>query len=132
MTQELQRPAPAAAGSEPLGADRAGELIVPTLTPDANKRQVIRAEIIGSDRCTAEELTATSTTPVIALCRKLIEAGVDQDRPLLAYRGATLCLRVSSIEAGAAVVINGKGTGFERPGAVGIAAPVRFPAAVAP
>lgn len=61
---------------------------------------VIRAEIIG-DTCTTAKVTARSHAPVLALCRKLVEAGVDPATPLKAYRGDTLCLTVSSIGWGA-------------------------------
>jgi hypothetical protein len=37
----------------------------------------------------------------LALCRKLIEADCDPDRPLHAYRGDTLSLRIRSIGEGA-------------------------------
>jgi hypothetical protein len=61
----------------------------------------ICAELVGSERCTALGITARSTAPVLALCRALIEAGQDPDRPLRAYRGDVLCLRVHSIGKGA-------------------------------
>jgi hypothetical protein len=35
------------------------------------------------------------------MCRALIDTGYDPERPLVAYRGDTLCLRVSSIGYGA-------------------------------
>jgi hypothetical protein len=62
---------------------------------------VIRAEIDGSDRCEAEGHIVKASAPVLAMCRKLIEAGYDPSRPLHAYRGDTLCLTVSSIGWGA-------------------------------
>jgi hypothetical protein len=46
---------------------------------------MIRAEIIGTDRCTAEGYTARSSAPVLALCRKLIDADFDPERTLRAY-----------------------------------------------
>jgi hypothetical protein len=58
---------------------------------------MIRAELTRSDTCTALGITAKSGSPVLALCRKLIEAGHDPSMPLEAYRGETLCLRVRSI-----------------------------------
>lgn len=62
---------------------------------------MIRAEITGSNRCDAAGYTATGYAPVLALCRKLVEAGFDPATPLQAYRGDTLCLTVSSIGCGA-------------------------------
>lgn len=61
----------------------------------------IRAEIIKSNQCDAEGYSVKASAPVLAMCRKLIEAGYDPDRPLHAYRGDTLCLTVSSIGWGA-------------------------------
>jgi hypothetical protein len=70
----------------------------------------IRAELAGSDTCRAEGITAHSSSPVLALCRKLIEAGHDPARPLHAYRGETLCLVIRSIGEGARLEVNGEGT----------------------
>jgi hypothetical protein len=42
----------------------------------------------------------------LALCRKLIAAGFDPSRPLCAYRGAVLCLRVRSIGEGAQLIVD--------------------------
>ena len=57
----------------------------------------ICAELTGSDTCAALGPTVKSGAPVLALSRKLIEAGRDPGTPLEAYRGDTLCLRVRSI-----------------------------------
>lgn len=57
----------------------------------------MRAELIGSDRCEAEGVTVRSAAPCLAMCRKLIEAGYDPTRPLHAYRGSTLCLKVRTL-----------------------------------
>jgi hypothetical protein len=61
----------------------------------------VRATIIAHDTCTADGITARSRAPALALCRKLIEAGYEPDRPLHAYRGDTLSLRIRSIGEGA-------------------------------
>jgi hypothetical protein len=61
----------------------------------------ITAEIIGSDRCEAEGHTVRAAAPVLAMCRKLIEAGYDPATPLHAYRGDNLALTVSTIGWGA-------------------------------
>ncbi len=39
-------------------------------------------------------------SPVLALCRKLLVAGIDQARPLHAYRGEVLCLIIRSHRRG--------------------------------
>jgi|SRR5262249_7021695 len=74
----------------------------------------IRAELIGSDRCSALGMTARSTTPVLALCRLLVEAGHDPVMPLEAWRGSTLCLRIRRIGEAAQLEPSPRGVGFVR------------------
>ena len=74
----------------------------------------IRAVLIGSDRCEAEGISVRAAAPVLALCRKLVTAGHDPERPLHAYRGNVLALRVRSIGEGAQLAIAGDGVGFRR------------------
>jgi hypothetical protein len=74
----------------------------------------IRAALIGSDRCEAEGISVCAVAPVPALCRKLVAAGHDPRRPLHAYRGNVLALRVRSIGEGAELAIAGDGVGFRR------------------
>src|SRR6516162_8039272 len=78
-----------------------------------SRQAAIRADLIGSDICTALGLTINSSSPVLALCRALIEAGHDPATPLEAYRGETLSLRVRSIGEGAGLQVNSQGRGFE-------------------
>ena len=86
----------------------------------------VRANIIGSDRCHAEGHSVRGSSPVLALCRKLVEAGFDPTRSLCVYRGDTVCLTVRSIGETAGLSVNSKGSGFVRylP-SVRIASPVR-------
>jgi hypothetical protein len=65
----------------------------------------IRAELIGSDQCSAFGITAIGYSPVLALCRRLIEAAYHPATPLEAYRGEVLCLRVRSIGEGARLTV---------------------------
>jgi hypothetical protein len=65
----------------------------------------IGATISGYDTCRAGGITARASAPVLALCRKLVEAGHDPATPLHAYRGETLALTVSSIGWGARHVV---------------------------
>jgi hypothetical protein len=82
---------------------------------DSPKQPVpIRAALIGSDRCEAEGISVCAAAPVLAMCRKLVAAGHDQRRPLHAYRGNVLALRVRSIGEGAELAIAGDGVGFRR------------------
>ena len=67
--------------------------------------QIIRAELIGSDRCSALGMDVRSSAPVLALCRALLTAGEDPNRPLHAYRGDVPCLGVRSIGEGARLTI---------------------------
>jgi hypothetical protein len=85
----------------------------------------IRAELTGSDTCSALGITVKSESPVLGLCRKLIEAGHDPATPVKAYRGDTLCLRLRSIGEAAALEISSKGTGFKPARAVRTAPPMR-------
>ena len=89
----------------------------------------IRAEIIGADRCDAEGLTVKAAAPVLAMCRKLISAGYDPSRPLNAYRGKVLALRVCPIGEGALLRVAGDGVGFAQECPIGPpgAPPMRFP-----
>jgi hypothetical protein len=58
----------------------------------------IIAELSSDTYCSALNFTVRSPSPVLALCRKLIESGTyGSSAPLDAYRGDTLCLRVRSI-----------------------------------
>jgi hypothetical protein len=70
----------------------------------------IRAELAWSDTATALGIVARSSSPVLALCRKLLEAGHGPTTPLEAWRGGVLCLRVRSI--GAAALLETDGTSF--------------------
>jgi hypothetical protein len=86
--------------------------------PEDNPSQVlrqaaIRAELRGDNICDSCGITVRSSIPVLALCRKLVQAGHDPATPLEAYRGDTLCLRVRSIGEGARLQINSQGRGFE-------------------
>jgi hypothetical protein len=80
----------------------------------------IRAELIGSDCCSAFDVTVNSSSPVLALCRRLIRAGHDPTAPLEAYRGTILCLRIRNIGEAACLEPSARGVGFvRRPGVRG-------------
>jgi hypothetical protein len=76
----------------------------------------IEAELIGSSECRARDrargVTVHSSSPVLAMCRALVDAGYDPGRPLYVYRGETLTLRVRSIGEGARLQVTGSGVGF--------------------
>jgi hypothetical protein len=85
----------------------------------------LRAELIGADTCTALRLSARGAAPILALCRRLIEAGHDPAMALEVYRGKVLALAVRSIGEGAGLDVNSKGSGFVRSRTVRTAPPVR-------
>lgn len=78
------------------------------------RRAIVRAELIGSDRATAAGITAHGQAPVLALCRQLVAADIDPDRPLNAYRGDMLALRVRSIGEGARLTVRDDNRGTPR------------------
>jgi hypothetical protein len=84
---------------------------------------VVRAELTGSNICTALGITVRSTTPVLAVCRVLVERGHDPNQRLDCYRNGTLALTVRSIGEAAALEIDGRGTGFKCTRPVGTAPP---------
>jgi hypothetical protein len=73
----------------------------------------IHAELIGSDRATIGEISITAAAPVLALCRRLVDAGYDPKTPLVARRGRTVCLCVRAIGEAARLEIRTKGGGFK-------------------
>jgi hypothetical protein len=73
---------------------------------------MIRAEVTGSERCTAEGITAKTSSPVIGLCQKLLKAGHDPETPMEVYRGATLALQIRSIGEAARLSVGSHGVGF--------------------
>ena len=72
----------------------------------------LRAELIGSDRCIATGIDVQAASPVLTMCRRLLEAGFDPALSLECYRNDVLALTVASIGHGAGLEINGHGTGF--------------------
>jgi hypothetical protein len=84
---------------------------MPLVQKPAHITRIIRAALVGSDRCDAEGLTAHGHTPVLQLCRILIAAGFDPGRPLHAYRGDVLCLTVRTMGEGARLTVRSSGNG---------------------
>ena len=110
---KARKPAPAATGRELHEISAGRQILVVNTTPEFLQAAVV-AELTGSDTCAALGVTAVSATPILVLCRKLIEAGHGPDRPLHAYRGETLCIVVRSIGEASALEINSHGSGFVR------------------
>ena len=76
--------------------------------------EVIRAELAWDDTCTALGIIVRSPSPILALCRKLVDAGHDPAAPLEAYRDSTLALRIRSIGEAAGLEVASHGAGFIR------------------
>jgi len=81
---------------------------------DPRRLPALCADLVGSNICTAPGIIARSYAPVLALCRRLIEAGIDPDRPLHVYRGDTLALVVRSIAEGARLAVGDNRLGHPR------------------
>jgi hypothetical protein len=123
----LDKVKPAAIGARPAPVFVNWQVGGAEDNPSQFSRQVIRAELIGSDACSAAGITIRSSAPVLALCRRLIAAGHDPATPLEAYRGETLCLCVRSIGQGAQLKVDVGPTGrpfFKREKARVIAPPI--------
>jgi hypothetical protein len=65
----------------------------------------VRAELSSRDVCSAAGIVVQARAPVLSLCRKLIEAGVDPSERLEVYRGGTLALVVRAIGDGAKLTV---------------------------
>ena len=102
-------------------------------TPKGRLKPIL-AQFIKSDRCTAEGLEVRANAPGLGMCRKLLEAGYDPDRPLHCYRGETLAMKISSISYGAKYSVSEPSTGSgvrlvpysDGPQKSGAAPPIRF------
>jgi len=77
------------------------------------QQSTIRAEISGSDSCTALGITARGDAPVLKLRQLLVEAGYDPSTSLHAYRNDVLCLKARTIGEGAQLRTATHGVGFE-------------------
>src|SRR5215471_2572521 len=108
--------------------------ILEASTPKGRLKPII-AQYIKSDRCGAEGLEVRANAAGLAMCRKLLEAGYDPDRPLHCFRGEVLAMEISSIAYGAKYSVSEPSTGSgvrlvpysEGPKKSGVASPMRFP-----
>jgi hypothetical protein len=65
----------------------------------------IVAHLSASRRCTTADIRATGVTPVLALCRELLAAGLDPDAAVEVYRSGIVALRIRSIAEGAKLTV---------------------------
>jgi len=86
--------------------------------------QVIHADLGRDDHATARGIFAHGSSPVLKLCRLLVDAGHDPGLPLEAWRNGVLCLRIRSIGETSGLEINAHGTGFRRLREWGAAPPI--------
>lgn len=100
MHSDIYNNAPIGPNSE----HAAGHYRVNPITAKSGPR-CVRAELTGSDGASAEGITVRSASPVFSLCRRLIAAGIDADRPLVAYRGMVACIIINSIGEGALLTV---------------------------
>ena len=88
----------------------------PRVVSETRQRQPVSqapiyAVLKGDDYCEAEGISARCPAPVLALCRKLVEAGYGPGTPLEAWRGPTLCLRIRTIGQAAKLTVRTAGNG---------------------
>jgi hypothetical protein len=112
-------------GADAREIDQLGGRVNFLATTKIKPPQVIHAELIGSDTCTALGIASRSSAPVLAMCRALVDAGHNSSSRLDAYRGDVLCLRVRSIGEGARLEV-AEGIGF-RPYRKASPAPLAVP-----
>jgi hypothetical protein len=96
------------AGNDACGAPEQDQLGGPVGSENGlppHSTQDIRAELVGIDTCIAAGQVARGATPVLAMCRQLIEAGHAPNLSLRAYRGDVLCVTVRRIGEGAALTV---------------------------
>jgi hypothetical protein len=112
LPRKARKAAPAVTRRSPQRPNVTGERRRTLTLPSPKTQLAIHAELAGAHSCGARGITAHSTSPVLALCRLLVEAGHGPRRPLRAYRGRVLALIVRDIGQGAKLKVNSKGTGF--------------------
>ena len=70
-----------------------------------NTKPDISATLCGSNECEAANIVTTGHTPVLAMCRQLLQQGVDPDTALTVYRRGIVALRVRSIGRAARLAV---------------------------
>jgi len=74
--------------------------------------QALRVELHDSDVAEAFGYRVTSSSPVLSLCRDLLDDGCGEHEPLECWRGDMRCLSIRSIGEAARLHIGGDGIGF--------------------
>jgi hypothetical protein len=94
-----------------LAHEKDKQVLSPYAPNEPEKQRGVHAELTGRDSASALGITVRGSTPVLALCRKLVENGCPPATPLAAYRGGTLCLIVRSIGEAACLEVRPSSTG---------------------
>jgi hypothetical protein len=105
------RPTAAATAREPRNCSLGQTSNLATPKGTSPQDCAIRAELSRADRCRAGGIAAHGHAPILALCRLLLGAGFNPDRPLEVFRGAVLAIKVRSIGEGAALAVKTAGNG---------------------
>lgn len=82
-------------------------------SPPTRQASALHA-ILSGKRCAAAGVTAFGNSPALELCRALIKAGHDPDRPLHVFRGTKLALVIRSIREGAKLTVEDDARGTPR------------------
>jgi hypothetical protein len=72
----------------------------------------IRAELSSDTIAVSCGITVHTGSPVLALCRRLLDEGCASSMPMEAYRGTTLALRIRSIGEAAGLEVTSEGVRF--------------------
>jgi hypothetical protein len=83
---------------------------------------MIVATVSSDTFASAEGITMHTASPVLALCRKLVEAGYASSMPLEAFRDGALALRIRAI--GEAATLTADGGAFRRAAGPGLGPPL--------
>jgi hypothetical protein len=77
-----------------------------------NQQPTIRAKLFGSTTCTCVGLTVCADAPVLEMCRKLVQLGLDPKTKLDVFQHGTHSITVGEISPAAELKIAGNGVGF--------------------
>jgi hypothetical protein len=95
-------------------SDHSSGLICPLNSQTEPRAQAVRADLTGSDTCSAAGITVRAYAPVLALCRQLLAAGLNPDQAMEVFRASTLALRIRSIGEGAQLAVRDDNRGTPR------------------
>lgn len=71
----------------------------------------VKVYLVGMREAEADGFCASGETPILNLCRQLIEAGYDADRAVYVYRGDALAMTISSLGYGARLRVKERNDG---------------------